>query len=638
MKHNRKALLLLMMLCLLLPAPGGLAQPAAMHTSLPVEAGLARLPLDLQEPVLLMAVAGSRMVLLSHRGEEQARHLHLYDFPAMTPLAHAVLEARWQLDYLAFDHLGFLQDGRIYVLSLYTGTLLVFDADLGSREEVVFGPEAAFHSALVQGDGEVIWAADHEGQITGFQVASGQGRQVVPQLPPGWQLDHFLASEKGRLRSRYDQEGLSVVVEMDLDGRSNITPVLPGVTWLSGHQALFSGRSLALLYTPGQQEMLELAAWELWESPLSLAADALFTIHYQGEQVVLKRYDLNRRLLGNRLEVPQVLGDLLFSQALPIGDGRVLLLYQGLETVNQALYLWDSLAAPQNADTGIRATTSKAFAGDNDALAREIGQRHGLQLRLRQAGAGFFNEVYVAQPSLEELHIREAMLDVDAFFNSLPRGMLQEALLPPVTEFAIYLAGRIQQKGQEGIMSAAAFSAQEGNRRFIVLDIREGGLMRLMAHEFMHVLEDRLEQAAGNSPWPLLWSWQRLGPREDPDYGFHFRYTDEEGYTLWDTAYTAADFDAAEHPEDIWFIDAYSRTLPIEDRARLFETMLMPSTHEDPFVYPQIQRKARALSALLREAFPTVAALVQAPWEAVLEQPGDEALIKSLYEELQAIK
>jgi len=216
--------------------------------------------------------------------------------------------------------------------------------------------------------------------------------------------------------------------------------------------------------------------------------------------------------------------------------------------------------------------------------------------------------------------------------------MLQEALLPPVTEFVIYLAGRIQQKGQEGIMSAAAFSAQEGNRRFIVLDIREGGLMRLMAHEFMHVLEDRLEQAAGNSPWPLLWSWQRLGPREDPDYGFHFRYTDEEGYTLWDTAYTAADFDAAEHPEDIWFIDAYSRTLPIEDRARLFETMLLPSTHEDPFVYPQIQRKARALSALLREAFPAVAALVQAPWEAVLERPGDEALIKSLYEELQTIK
>lgn len=645
MKHNRKALALLLLLCLLLPVSRGLAQPAVREVPQLTGAGLSLLPLDLHEPALLMAVLGNRLALLNYgevAQEEQVvqeeRHLYLYGFPTMNLLAQATLEPSWRLDYLAYDHLGFLSDGRIYVMSLQTGTLLVYDQDLGSREEVVFGPAETFHTALVQEDGAFIWAADLEGQITCYEVASGQGRQLKPQLPPGWRLDQFLSAKDGRLRSRYDREGMTAVVEMDLQGRSTITPVLPGVTWLYGHQALYSGRSLALLYTPGQKELMQLGAWEHWESPLSLSGEALLTIRYLEDQVVLKRYDLDHRLLGNRLDLPHALGELHFSYAQDIGEGKVLLMYQGMDVVTQVLYLWDALAAPLNTEAGIRITDIGAFAGENDAQALEIGRRHGLQLLLRQAGTGFVNDVYVAQPSLEELWIRDALQDVAAFLDSLPPGLLQEALVPPHDRFAIYLAGGILQTGQEGIMSAAGFSAQDGSLRYIVLDIRDSGRMRLLAHEFMHLLEDRLEQAAGQSPWPLLWYWQRLGPKEAPDYGFHFRYTNEEGYTLWDTAYTAAAFDAEARPEAVWFIDAYSRTMPIEDRARIFEYLLLPTSYEDPFVYPHLKRKAQVLAALLREAFPSVAALEQAPWETGLDKIKGEELLKTVYEELQALE
>lgn len=638
MTRTRKALALMMALCLLLLAAPGLAALAPAQAPPLTVPGLSLLPLPVDEPILLMAVQDGRLALLTRRESQEAPELFLYAFPGMTLLARQALEPAWQLDYLAHDHLGFLKDGRPYVLSLMTATLLLYDHQLTGRQEIAFGQGQLFRSAFVQGDGAFIWAADLEGNITRFDVAAGRGHRLTPQLPGGWDFEQFLAAEGGRLRSRYDHEGFSLVAEMDGAGGTSILPVLPGASWFSGSRVLLTGTSLAMLHAPGQEELTLFEGWGDWESPLFLAEDSFLTIHHQGEQVLLRRYDLARGLLQNRLNLPQEQGGLYFSQVQDTGEGRVLILYQSLDLESQALILWDPAESPLSEAAGLTTTSIRQFAAVNDALAREIAGKHQVTIRMRQEGSLFVNEVYAAQPNLEELRIREALTAIDAFLHILPEGLLQEALLPPVDSLAIHLTGAIQQTGQEGIMAAAGFSAQSGSQRLLVLDIRDTGLARILAHEFMHVLEDRLEQSAADSRQPLLWYWGRLGPGEAPDYGFHHRYTDSEGYTLYDAAYTAAAYDAGEHPDQVWFVDAYSRTLPLEDRARLFEHLMVPGGPEEILVYPRLVYKAQLLAALIREAFPSAARHPGPPWEARLPAFEAGALLEAAYQALAALE
>lgn len=638
MKMFRRPLALLLVLCLLLPAAQGLAA-AAVEAASPPAPGLEPLPLPPLDPVILMAAQGDYLAVLTRQEAEDRHLLHLFRLPAMEPLARADLEAGLRLDYLANDHLGFLTDGRIYVLSLFTGTLVLFDKGLSAREDIPFGKGSRFQTALLQEDGAVLWAADTLGNLTRFDVHTGSRQPLFPQLPPGWHFVHFIRGEQGRIQAQYDNdEGLSLLVTVDGAGQASLTPVLPGHNWFSGRRALLSGNSLALLYVPGQEEVLKIQGWDSFESPLTLMEDSLLTIHYKEAQAVLKRYSLKDRGLKNRLQIPQEAGDMMFSQVQDIGAGRVLLLYQSLDMDQQHLYLWDSAARADLLEASIIPTTVHAFARENDALARELEIRSGIRVHMRHAGAGFINWVYTGQPALEELRIREALHAISAFFEQLPPGFVRESLVPPFTELALYLAGPILQTSQEGIMSAGGFSSQEGASRYIVLDVRDIGFEKILAHEFMHVLEDRLEEAAGKSHWPVLFLWHRLGPQEAEDYGFHFRYTDPEGYTLSDTAYTAQGPDARERPDQVWFIDAYSRTMPLEDRARIFEYLLAPGSLEDPFQHPRIRRKAQILCALIREAYPSVAALKKAPWEEGLPETDHQQLLEAVYEELTSLE
>ena len=62
-------------------------------------------------------------------------------------------------------------------------------------------------------------------------------------------------------------------------------------------------------------------------------------------------------------------------------------------------------------------------------------------------------------------------------------------------------------------------------------------------------------------------------------------------------------------------MDAYSKSFPTEDRARVFEK-LMDSGGNPYFAdSPVLMEKARTLCRIIREYFPSVAAIERASWE-----------------------
>ena len=71
-------------------------------------------------------------------------------------------------------------------------------------------------------------------------------------------------------------------------------------------------------------------------------------------------------------------------------------------------------------------------------------------------------------------------------------------------------------------------------------------------------------------------------------------------------------------PERRAFVDSYSMSFPVEDRARIFENAMLPGK-EDLFQTDTMQAKLRAICQGIRESYD----LPQEPclWEQYLQQP-----------------
>ena len=96
--------------------------------------------------------------------------------------------------------------------------------------------------------------------------------------------------------------------------------------------------------------------------------------------------------------------------------------------------------------------------------------------------------------------------------------------------------------------------------------------------------------------------------------------TDKDGNELSDTAYTGDDPLAADMPDTVWFVDAYAKANPKEDRARIME-YLFDSKDELPAAFGSVHlmEKAQYLCAIIRECFPSTRAVETLPWERLIE-------------------
>lgn len=119
---------------------------------------------------------------------------------------------------------------------------------------------------------------------------------------------------------------------------------------------------------------------------------------------------------------------------------------------------------------------------------------------------------------------------------------------------------------------------------------------RLILHELAHAAEAALELPDEQ--------WERLCPE-----GFEYphAFCDEYGRSL--AVYGSPEY-TAEAGADCWFINRYAKTSPAEDRAVLFETLMLADAHAEYLHSPHIIMKYSVYFAALR------ASLGGASWEA----------------------
>ena len=98
--------------------------------------------------------------------------------------------------------------------------------------------------------------------------------------------------------------------------------------------------------------------------------------------------------------------------------------------------------------------------------------------------------------------------------------------------------------------------------------------------------------------------WDTMVPPEDMESSYQNSYDEE-----WQDKYTLQDKSGS--AEDVWFEDAYARTMPEEDRAELFKSLFLGEHFNgEPWsdAYPNLLKKGQLLCAMIRYAFPSVQA------------------------------
>ncbi len=572
------------------------------------------------------------LILRRQNLEDGPMQLTLYDVRTMEKSADIILTGSTQSpdgeshDGGGYFEAGFLADGRPYTVESYTKQLVIYDAAL--RAQTVFTPPAGgnYFFPYVEPSGKRLWLAQIEGPgIRGFDVNGAQEQTLRCQLAGDWMFSTFAGMQDGRLLVVFtDNQGHGALHAYDPEtGKVTLRPIINYFSYYLGSGTGFRISESSALFYPlqGNGEMRRVGAWQAGEYPIVIS-DGL-VISSRGPAGELRLYDLDNNLLLATLPPLGGNSGTRYDTAALSAAGFVVLTGSNDDGTKIRFYLWRYTQALLNQAADVAETSMEAILQGNDLTAGEIGKAYGVKVYLRQDGHGFSNATYYGTLCDDELAIAGGLKKLDAFLAALPPQLLRASLSTDYNGLGFYLSGPILPRGTDGISSAAGLSSDHGQERYIIFDAFDDSVPATLAHEFMHLLEDKLEEADNVSGQDLLGGFVRLSPRNYDDGGYNYGYHTAEGFQLSDTAFTWEDMDDAKHPQDVWYIDSYSRSFPLEDRARIFEKLFTAGDSlPEYFKSPHLMAKAKYLCALIREAFPELASGPSPVWEKHIPAPA----------------
>ena len=246
--------------------------------------------------------------------------------------------------------------------------------------------------------------------------------------------------------------------------------------------------------------------------------------------------------------------------------------------------------------------TEQALSDGVDVLRQRL-EAQGLVLRLDEAPA-------VEQTPTTGLPVYESrcetgaslfgqywiLTELDAFVQKLPAGMIRELTAAPGQAPAE--ANGLQVFIVRNIPGDSSAFANAWMEPTMICFATEEFNPTHLAHEFMHIMDRRLQGYLTAQRQDLESAWRRLSP----DYAYEPGLSQEQSDAL-----------------EAYFVSWYARTDGAEDRAETFQRLF---DSEEPLAEqwwykdkPGVQEKVRWLSETLRAAFPSVQAVERACWE-----------------------
>lgn len=575
------------------------------------------------------------LILQRQSREGGPLQLTLYDVQAMEKLAGIALSGSDNAytqydgdDYdVGYDFIaGFLADGRPYTIDSYSKQLVIYDAAL--QAQTTFTPPKGdnYFSPYVDPSGERLWLAEIDNQtVKGFDVGSGEEQTLRCALPGSWMFSSFAGTQDGQLLAVFtDNQGHGALHAYDPEtDKLTLRPVLNYFSYYLGDGMGWRVKESTALFYPllGGEQMRRAGLWRTEEYPIVILDSLVLSSH--GQTSELRLYDLERDLLLAALAPPGAVSGARYDIAALSAAGFVVLSSSNDDDLKIRFYVWRYTQTLLDQPAGVVTTSMVEILQENDLLAKEVEETYGVKVYLRQEGHNFSNTIYYGILCDDELTIAEGLKNLQAFLAVLPPNLLTASLINDYTGLGFYLSGPILPRGTEGISYAAGLASDHEKERYIIFDAFDDGMASTLAHEFMHLLEDQLAEKDIASGRDLLGGFEQLSPLGYKNGGYNYGYHDADGYQLTDPEFTwEADY-AAKQPQRVWYIDSYSRSYPLEDRARIFEKLFTAGDGLPPaFQSPHLMAKAKYLCALIRVAFPELSSGPAPIWEKHIPAPA----------------
>lgn len=242
------------------------------------------------------------------------------------------------------------------------------------------------------------------------------------------------------------------------------------------------------------------------------------------------------------------------------------------------------------------------------SIARRINEAWGVKVYYQPDLIHLVASDYSAAAVTDLQVLYEHILQLEAALAAYPSGFFDDLCYGDFTHLEIYLCGKFTPLTPDGITTAEALANTRGSAMVIGVNVEylDGEYVRVLAHELLHIMERRIDQIDID----ILGEWVTLTPGGHDAY--YYSYHDENGHEMNDVTHT---YYFEDDPANAYFVDAYSKSFPTEDRARIFEKLMESGGNPYFADSPVLMAKARALCKVIRENFPSVAAAERASWE-----------------------
>lgn len=281
------------------------------------------------------------------------------------------------------------------------------------------------------------------------------------------------------------------------------------------------------------------------------------------------------------------------------------------------LYLWD-ISTSRSDSWKIPSITPfeepvAADYGDLSLKASSLEDQYGVRIILGENVPTEFAD-YTAQFVTDEDVIEGSLEVLGNVLSLYPEGYWDALKGGYYRDIVFYLTGPlIPLNADSNISNASAFATESGGVMQLAFDLYDDLSPATVIHELTHAADYRF---IGEGIWNEE-EWNSLNP---DGFTYYNAYIDENGEsyeTSGSPEYTAMGGSPA---DEVYFIDPYSKTYAMEDRARLMENLLSgTSPYESCYSGPHVQEKLSYYFNFLRETLGGDAWTSPTTWEEALQ-------------------
>lgn len=276
------------------------------------------------------------------------------------------------------------------------------------------------------------------------------------------------------------------------------------------------------------------------------------------------------------------------------------------------MYLWDisELKAAAPAEL-FRKVDYRAADRQLEELVQAIHDNYNVTIVYDAEGLKAYEGTYELVPCTDRKALGQTLMLLSEWMAEYPEGFYDDLRVNETTEIVFFLCEGHQRNWEFSIDNPSATASSLSDCLQLSIDTHyRDSLRRTLLHETMHLMEDRLDILTVNDRYYYSDYWYQV--LNSPEFPSMHSYSDY----MFDEQYYPGTYNV--EGQEAWYIDPYSKTTPMEDRARVFEQLIY-SAGEDYWSAEHLNNKARFLCALMREYFPSVSRSdTPVLWERIL--------------------